>query len=611
MKKGVNTYRTALRGLRPLMMVVLVFTAMVNILMLTGSIYMLQVYDRVLTSGSVETLIGLFSIVVLLYAFMAFFDFLRGRLMSRGAMRLDAALGESAFEAGLSQSADRGINDRSGSLRPLQALDTLRRFLSGPAVNGLLDAPWAPLYLCILFMIHPWLGWLTVAGACIVAIIAFAGRRLTYKTMQGAMRFENQTRTFVERSQRNADLVAAMGMQHALNARWRSMRDDGLSHEQSGSAPYEILTSGSRAFRMLLQSAILTLGAFLVLQNEISAGMIIASSILSGRALAPVDQIIGQWRAIGQASESHKALKAFFADRAPSQPCIELPAPTGHISVNRLTKYAGSAQAGQEKQRILTQVGFELSPGDGLGVIGNSASGKSTLARILVGAWLPDNGDVRLDGTTFNQWDRTQLGRAIGYMPQSVEMLPGTIRENIARFDPTMSDDQVIAAAKMAGIHEMILKLPDGYTTLLGNGAGDSLSGGQIQRLGLARAVCGMPKLVVLDEPNANLDADGDKALTQAITTLRASGAAVIVMAHRPSAITAVNKVLILHNGMVAQFGEKDEIMSRTTQAQPQTKSAVTALMTNGVTEPSNDNAAKTVHGKREALFQHLRSVGI
>jgi len=560
---ALNAYQLGLHKLRPAFVMVGLFSAVINVLMLTGSIYMLQVYDRVLSSGSVPTLFGLFAIVVVLYAFLGYYDFLRTRSLSRMAIKLDQMTGAATFRnwvrSGLP--GDAGAGPMAG--QPLRDLEVVRSFMSGPAIMALFDLPWVPLYLGILFFIHAWLGWLTVAGAGVVFLLALANRAVTRRAILRSMAMDGAERDFTERSRRGAEAIQAMGMEQAITARWGAMHIATLAAGQMGSDPSEMLAAASRAFRMLLQSAILTLGALLVLRGEISGGMIIASSILTGRALTPVDQIIGQWRSMARALEAHRNLGAFFAAQPAQKQQIDLPAPTGQITVTRVSKLA-PGKPGTDRARILNQVSFTLEPGDGLGVIGNSASGKSTLARLLVGAWGPDAGEVRLDGATLDQWDPVKLGRAIGYLPQTLEMLPGTIRDNIARFDPEADDGSVIAAAKLAGVHEMILRLPEGYATRLG-GAEMPLSGGQIQRLGLARAIYRQPRLVVLDEPNSNLDVAGDDALAQTIAALRAAGSVVIVMAHRPSAIAAVNKVMILHSGTVAQFGDKEEVLAAVT----------------------------------------------
>lgn len=570
---AADPYRAALRRLRPAVVTVALFSALLSLLMLTGSIYMLQVYDRVLSSGSAPTLVGLFAIVIVLYSFLGLYDFLRSRMLSRAARLLDMGAGPETFRIWLRSSVPGGAEGEKAA-QPLQDLGVLRSFISGPAIVALFDTPFVPLFLAVLFLIHPWLGWLTVGGALVVAGLATANRFITRPAIREAAALDGAERDFTERGRRNAEAVIAMGMEEAVTRRWQALHDQTLSTGQRGSDPSEALASSSRAFRLLLQSAILTLGAWLVLQNQMTAGMIVAASILSGRALAPVDQVIGQWRSIGRALEAHRRLGGFFEERSEAaRPRIDLPAPTGQITVSRLTKLApgwSGARAGAERPRILHQVSFTLEPGDGLGVIGNSASGKSTLARLIMGAWTPDGGEIRLDGATSDQWDPATLGRSVGYLPQTLDMLPGTIRDNIARFDAQASDRAVIEAAKLAGVHDMILGLPDGYATMLGGAGGaQPLSGGQIQRLGLARAIYGRPRLVVLDEPNSNLDVAGDDALANAISTLRADGATVIVMAHRPSAIAAVNKVLVLHNGMVARFGDKEAVLTAMTRGGP------------------------------------------
>lgn len=564
---AANAYGAALRRLRPALVMAGMFSALISVLMLTGSIYMLQVYDRVLSSGSVPTLFGLFTIVVVLYAFLGFYDFLRTRMLSRVALQLDMTAGADTFSAwvrsGIPGKVEPGSADGTQALRDL---DTVRGFLSGPAILALFDTPFVPLFLAVLFLIHPWLGWLTVAGAVLVTLLAWVNCAVTGAAIRHAAALDSIERDFANKGRRGAEAIVAMGMEGTITRRWRQLHDGTLASGQNGSDPSEMLAAISRAFRMLLQSAILTMGAYLVLQGHISGGMIIAASILSGRALAPVDQVIGQWRAIGRAAEAHRRLGAVFENSATQKPRFNLPTPTGQVTVSQLIKLAPSTP-GTDPARILNRVNFTLEPGDGLGVIGNSASGKSTLARLIVGAWAADAGEIRLDGATLDQWDPAVLGRNVGYLPQTLELLPGSIHDNIARFDPGAADATVIDAAKLAGVHEMILGLPDGYATRLG-GVQEALplSGGQIQRLGLARALYGRPRLVVLDEPNSNLDVAGDDALSRAISTLRADGTTVIVMAHRPSAIAAVNKVLILHGGTVVCFGDKDTVLTSLTQ---------------------------------------------
>ena len=558
--KTSNPYRRAITAARPALGGVILLSAILNVLMLTGSIYMLQVYDRVLPGGSVPTLIVLFAVVIILFAFLGLYDFLRARVLSRVALRLDDRLSGPAFRRWLRTGLPG--DGRTTDAQVMQDLDTVRSFLGGPVVASMADVLFVPLFLGVLFLIHPWLGLLTIAGAGIGGILALINRAMTRGAMAQSADLDIAERNFTDRSRRNAEAIEAMGMQGSILAHWHSLHRATLASSQAGSDPSEALAASSRAFRMLLQSAILTLGALLVIRGEMSGGMIIASSVLSGRALAPVDQLIGQWRATGRAAAAHKRLLATF-DATMSEPArIALPDPTGQITVTGLTKL-GSSRAGMEPSKILSDIAFTLQPGDAMGVIGNSASGKSTLARLLVGAGQGDSGEIRLDGATPDQWHPEQLGRQIGYLPQVLEMLPGTIRDNIARFDAKAEDADVIAAATLTGIHDMILNLPDGYATRLCDPQMPAvLSGGQIQRLGLARAIYGTPRFVVLDEPNANLDMNGDAALTHTIKTLRAAGSTVIVMAHRPSVLVAVNKLMILEAGQVKAFGDREVVMS-------------------------------------------------
>lgn len=567
-----DPYRMAWRRLRPGFLAVAGFSAIISLLMLTGSIYMLQVYDRVLASGSVPTLVALFAIVVVLYLFLGFYDFLRVQLLSRLALRLDADLGGRAFGRWL----DSGVPGApSDAATPLRDLETLRTTIGGSAMTVVFDLPWVPLFLGVLFVLHPLLGWLTVAGAGVVAVLAWAGHRVSKGGLAQGTTEDAALRDFSDKGRRNAETIRAMGMTTHVTARWRRMQGTMLASLQSAGDPGDMLAAASRAFRMLMQSAILTLGAWLVIRGEISGGAIIAASILSGRALGPIDQVIGQWRGLGRALAAHRRLGPALAAMQDRPAAVALPAPSGRLTVTDLHKRA-FPPAGRPDALLLDRVSFALEPGDGLGVIGASASGKSTLARLLTGAWLADGGEVRLDGATLDQWEPAVLGRHIGYLPQQIDLLPGSIRDNIARFDPTIDDATVIAAARMAGVHEMILSLPEGYGTRTGVTDGAiPLSGGQMQRIGLARALCGGPRLVVLDEPNSNLDLAGDAALTAAIAALRAAGTTVVVVAHRPGALMGMNKILVLEAGRVAHFGPKDTVLASLQPAVAQAPGAI------------------------------------
>ncbi|WP_299030934.1 type I secretion system permease/ATPase [uncultured Sulfitobacter sp.] len=558
-----TVYSDALKRLRGSFMAVGLFSAAVNILMLTGPMFMLQVYDRVLSSGSVPTLQALYIIVVFLFVFMGVYDFLRARVMSRAAYRLDQAVGDEAYSIWMRSA----LTDQPTLGRPLGDLSIVRGFLSSPAMLGLFDLPWIPLYLAVTFIVHPLLGWTTVAGLCVVLVLALLNQFSSRAYHAKAMQMDSSESFFIEQSRRTAEAVLPMGMRPGVAARWSAMHRDGLAVGQIGADRSQSFTATSKAFRLLLQSTLLGLGGYLALQQQITAGMIVAASIIAGRALAPVDQVIGQWASLVRAREANRRLKATFAAQPLKRPVVDLPPAKGYLTVQGVTKFVPGDRS-HERPPILDAVSFQLEPGDALGVIGPSASGKSTLARVLVNATLADEGGVRLDGATLDQWSETALGSQIGYLPQKLELLTGTVRDNIARFDPDASDEEVIKAAKIAGVHEMILMLPDGYATELVHDSAP-LSGGQLQRIGLARAVYGTPRYVVLDEPNSNLDAAGDDALSQAIMVLREAGSTVVVMAHRPSAIASVNKVMVLHSGRVAEFGDRDTVLKKTVRPRP------------------------------------------
>ncbi|WP_170762613.1 type I secretion system permease/ATPase [Ruegeria lacuscaerulensis] len=558
----LTPYGRAVQALRGAFIRAGFFSAAINLLMLTGPLYMLQIYDRVLASGSVSTLTGLFLIVLVLYAFMGVYEFIRSRVLSRAAFRFDEMTGELAFL----QVLENG-GQRSKSASSLRDLEVVRSFLSGPAIRGLFDLPWIPIFLVAVFIIHPWLGYLTLAGAAVVVVLAVINQWTSRKPLAQAMQLDGAERAFVNQSLRSTEAIKALGMRAAVTKRWRAAHEGAVAQSQMGGDRSDGFSASARVFRLLLQSMLLTAGAYLALQQQISAGMIVGASILAGRALAPIDQVIGQWRGIGRASEAHKRLSEVFDEAPAHKPKVALPKPTGAIRLKNVTKLV-PANGQRVRARILDQVSFALEPGDVLGIIGNSAAGKSSLAKTLVGVWRPDFGEVRLDGATLDQWDPDDLGQHIGYLPQHVEMLPGTIAENISRFDDQAKEKDIFEAARHAGVHEMILGFPDGYATRVGH-EGQPLSGGQAQRIGLARAMFKLPRLVVLDEPDAHLDSYGDQTVIEAISLLREAGSTVVVTAHRPNVLLQSNKVLILNKGKVAKFGPRDEIVNMAMQSVP------------------------------------------
>jgi ATP-binding cassette subfamily C exporter for protease/lipase len=554
----------AARRLRGTLLGVGLFSGLVNLLMLTGPMFMIQVYDRVLTSRSVPTLTALFALVVGLYLFLALFDMVRTRIMSRAGYWLEQEVMDATFRTYIF----RGLSSDKLDYKPLNDLAAVRGWLGSPGPLAFFDLPWFPVFLAVVALMHPLLGLLACVGALVVVVLALSNQWATRGALGEATHGELHESRLASDSERNAEALVAMGMLPNVGARWRTVRSEAAAAAQRGGERAEVFSAASKSFRLLLQSAILGLGAWLAIGEQISPGMIVAASIIAGRALAPIDQVIGGWRATQRAWNAWRRLRGYLAsdDRRAVGVPLRLSEPTGRVAVVGATKLPPSPKPSEPNPKaILSEITFDLQPGDGMGVIGPSASGKSTLAKLLVGVWMPDRGTIRLDGATYEQWPPEQIGPRVGYLPQQVELIEGTIAENIGRFDPNANDEAIVAAAQLANVHEMILSLPDGYGTRL-DARPLPLSGGQLQRIALARAVFGDPCLLVLDEPNANLDAEGDAALAEAIRTMRARGCTVIVMAHRPSAITAVDLLLMLKSGKQIAFGPKADVLRRVTR---------------------------------------------
>ena len=537
-------------------------------LALTGSIYMLQLYDRVLPSHSVSTLVGLTLVMLLLYAGFGVFDVLRTRMMSRIGIRIERNLRDRVFSAVMLLPLRAG--PRGDGLQPVRDADQIRGFLSGQGPTALFDLPWIPFYLGLVYLLHPWLGILGAAGAVLlVALTILTETRSRTSVRDGAVT-GTARQTLGEAARRNAEAIRALGMGARLTASWSSLNEKHLAHQVGATDVAGTYGALSKVIRMVLQSAVLGLGAYLVIQGQATAGVMIAASILVSRALAPIEIAIANWRGFIAARQSAKRLSKLLSLVPECTNVMSLPKPARSLDVEGLFVTA----PGQQRM-ILQNVSLSLGAGDGLGVIGPAAAGKSTLARTLVGAWLPQRGTVRLDGAALDQWSPDALGCHLGYLPQDIELFDGTVAENIARFDPDAKGDAIIAAATQAGVHDLILRLPEGYQTKIGEG-GTALSAGQRQRVALARALYGDPFLVVLDEPNSNLDAEGDAALTKAIASVRARGAIIVVIAHRPSALAGLDRLMVLANGQVQSFGPKDEVLRKTVQnvAQPSAAAA-------------------------------------
>lgn len=581
--------RTAFKRNRNSLIAVGAFSFVINLLMLSGPLYMMQVYDRVLSSRSVSTLVALSILVGVLLLFMGILEVIRSRLLVRIGARIDRQLGERVFDAIVMR---RLYQTDTNGTQPLTDLRTLREFMSGPGPFAFFDAPWVPIYLGVIFLLHPLLFWISLIGVLILVGIALLSETLTRKPLAVATHLSSRGSSIAEASVRNAEAVQSMGMLAGLRQEWLAFHSGALWEQRTASDRAGSLTAASKTLRLALQSAILGVGAALAIEQSISAGAMIAASILMGRALAPVDQAIGNWRNFIGARSAFRRLGRLF-EEAPAPPCrMALPDAAGRLGVQNIAAGPPSAT-----RAIVSGIDFELTAGEALGVIGPSASGKSVLARLLTGIWHPQIGSVRLDGAALDQWDPDALGRQIGYLPQDVELFDGTVQENICRFSIEPDADAVVDAARAAGVHDLILNLPDGYNTHIGED-GSILSGGQRQRLGLARALYKDPILVVLDEPNANLDSEGDEALTNAIQSIKVRGGIVIVMAHRPSAIAAVDKLLILRGGRQDAFGPKEDILASKTKSAVEHSSNVAQLPNRLETEPElHSNTDKSLRG--------------
>ncbi|WP_137888978.1 type I secretion system permease/ATPase [Pseudomonas sp. 2FE] len=541
----------ALLCYRRLFGVLALFSGVINLLMLVPSIYMMQVFDRVLTSRNETTLLMLTLILLGLYLLSSLLEWVRGQVMIKMSAGIDSQLGERVFGAAFELSL------KEHSANPAQVLSDLtaiRQFVTGQGLIALFDAPWLPIYLIVAFLFHPWLGLFTVLGAAILVVLAIWNELATRKSLAEANQLSVTSANYVNSTLQNAEVIQAMGMLNVLRRRWFSLQQRIITAQAEASERSARISSMTRFVRVTWQSLSLGLGAVLVLENQISAGVMIAVSVLLGRAMAPVEQVIGSWRQMGSAKSSYQRLSRLLEEFPKPQPRMALPAPTGALRIDQLVVIPPGAQ-----QPAVNGVTVALAKGEVLAVIGPSASGKSSLARAMVGIWPAIRGSVRLDGAEVGQWSREAIGPYLGYLPQDIELFDGTIAENIARFGEVDSL-KVIEAARLAGIHEMVLNFPKGYDTPLGIG-GLGLSGGQKQRIGLARALYGQPALLVLDEPNSNLDEAGEAALVRAVSTLKAAGSTVVLVTHRPSILGVVDKLLLLKDGAQQLFGPRDQVL--------------------------------------------------
>ena len=551
-QSGRDELLAARRQSRALFWAVGLFSVFANLLMLTGPLYMLQVYDRVLGSRSEETLVALSLLVVFLYGIMGILDYTRGRIMARVGARFQAALDRRVFDAVIRRSVVApDVSAQTG----LSDLESVQRLLASPVLMAVFDIPWTPIFLAGIMLFHPWLGALALIGGAVLIVITLLNQLLSREPVAQANIAAHRANLMSEEIRTESEMVQSMGMREAAFNRWQVARDTSLHQSVAASDVGGSFSSMTKTLRLFLQSAMLGLGAYLVLQNELTPGAMIAGSILLGRALAPIELAIGQWPLVQRASKGWNNL-AELLDKVPVEhPRTALPKPRAKLQVQSLTVVPPG-----DTRASLRTITFTVEPGQAIGVIGPSGAGKSTLARALTGVWRPAGGSIRLDGAALDQYDPSVLGRHIGYLPQRVQLFDGTIAENIARLSREPDPDKVVAAAKKAAAHDMIVHLPDGYDTRVSTGGG-RLSGGQIQRIGLARALYDDPVILILDEPNSNLDNDGSIALNHAIRALKAAGHSGLIMAHRPAALQECDLLLVLDNGTRAAFGPKDKVL--------------------------------------------------
>lgn len=528
------------------------FSLLINFLMIVPSIYMLQVYDRVVSTGNLSTLLMLTLIVIVLFITLAALEWVRSQILVKVSTRLENLLNQRLFKVAFKQSLYSG--GQKATTQPLDDLTGLRQFLTGNGLFAFFDIPWMPIYLGLLFGFHPWYGWFSVFTAIILCIVAYATEKATSKTLTEANNVSMYTRGMLAKNFRNAEVIESMGMLGNIRERWMDGAAKVIKLQSLASSRAGLLTALSKVIRMSSQSLILGLGAYLVIEREISPGLMIGGSILMGRALAPIDLMISTWKGFISARDQYKRLTDVLQKMPADVERMQLPDPQGHLQLeNAVVVPPGS------KLPVIKGLNLTIEKADIVGVIGPSGAGKSTLARALLGVWPTANGAIRLDGAEIFHWDRAHLGQFIGYLPQDIELFEGTISENIARFGQ-VDAEKVVEAARMADVHELILRFPDGYDTVIGSGAGN-LSGGQRQRIGLARALYGNPVLVVLDEPNSNLDDQGDSALEKALLQLKQKRTTVIVITHRNNILSKVDKLMVLNEGNLVVYGPRDQVI--------------------------------------------------
>lgn len=549
--------RLALRACKQYFIYAGVFSAAVNVLLLTPIIYMITVFDRVVSSGSLPTLAMLTVLMVSLLLAMGGFEMVRSFILVSASNKLESLLRPRVTDATFKRSLLTG--GMVASAQPVQDLTSLRQFLTGNGLFAFFDAPWYPIYIGVMFLFHPWFGIAGILAGILMVVLAVINERLTHKPLNEANSRAAKASNQFQGSLRNAEVIAAMGMAADVHHRQQSLYGEVLEKQTQASRMAGLLAGLSKSLRIISQSSLLGLGAYLALNQEISPGMMIGGSLLLGRALAPIDMLVGSWKGVTVARAQYERLRELLEKIPAEAETMRLPAPKGALAAESVTVLPPGS-----KVPVVRGVSFALDAGELLGIVGPSASGKSTLARALMGIWPANAGKVRLDGADITSWDRSELGPYVGYLPQDIELFDGTIADNICRFQ-TADSEKIVAAASLAGIHEMILRLPQGYDTVIG-GAGGMLSGGQRQRIGMARAVFGEPKLLILDEPNSNLDDQGEKELVESLRRIKERGCTVVVITHRTMVLQCVDKILVMKDGAAANFGPKEQVLAKLLQ---------------------------------------------
>lgn len=563
--------QSAYAKFRAIVFTTFVFSFAINLLLFVSPLYMLQIYDRILGSRNEITLLMISLIALFLLFIYGLMEFIRSRMLVRAGLQFDEVLSSAVFSRAVKL---RLSNPASGAEYILSDGDKVREFMTGTGILTFFDAPWTPLFIAVCFLFHPWLGYLALAGGIVIFSLALINEYATKQKLRDANTAAQGASQFAGAVLQNAEVIRSMGMEKALGERWKARHGEMLSAQASASDRSGAILTFQKFFRMTIQSAILGLGAYLALHQEISPGIMIAASIMMGRALQPIEQGVGQWKQFVAARQAHERLKGLFDKISGDEQRTELPTPKGQIAVENLTSIIPGTRT-----PFLKSINFNINPGETIAVVGPSGSGKSSLIRHIVGVWPAMSGTVRIDGADISHWDAEQLGQHLGYLPQEVRLFSGTIAENISRFSGGESE-AVVKAAQMAGVHDLILRLPDGYETQVGDN-GQQLSGGQRQRVGLARAVYGMPRVMILDEPNSNLDSDGETALLEAIKLMKDEGVTVVLVTHKTNLLAVCDRVLVLRDGTMQAFTTPQELfkpvnapVATVPLTQPQTVSA-------------------------------------